>query len=68
MTTRAMQARRPYETPKLQSFGDVRDLTQAVLPVGMNGDGGRFLSKKVSVSDAVLKRSITAIAGGWYRR
>lgn len=68
MINKGPEGKMTYETPKLQSFGDVRDLTQAVLPVGMNGDGGGVLSKKVSVSDAVLKRSITPIAAGWYRR
>lgn len=46
MTTRAEPSRAPYETPRLEVYGDLAMLTQAVAKNSMNADGG--VSKKQS--------------------
>jgi len=37
--TDSSEAKKAYSTPSLQTYGDIRVLTQAVNPTGM-GDGG----------------------------
>ena len=32
--------KKPYETPKLSVYGDIRTITQQVEPSGHNSDGG----------------------------
>ncbi len=36
--TKAGSAKRPYRSPKLKEYGDIRAVTKALSPVGM-GDG-----------------------------
>jgi hypothetical protein len=41
MTVQAKSVqRKPYTPPKLNRFGDVRQLTRAAGPAGVNKDGG----------------------------
>ena len=36
--TKAARAKRPYRSPRLKEYGDIRAVTKALSPVGM-GDG-----------------------------
>ncbi len=36
--TKAAPAKRPYRSPRLKEYGDIRAVTKAISPVGM-GDG-----------------------------
>lgn len=47
--TRAAPAKRPYRSPTLKEYGDIRAVTKALSPAGM-GDGAKAgLAKSVAL-------------------
>jgi hypothetical protein len=48
LSEREGQGKKPFETPKLSVYGDIRDITQAVGKVG-NSDGGKGSMSKTGM-------------------
>ncbi len=40
LATKPVENRKAYHTPKLEDYGDVRDLTQTSINIGEPADGG----------------------------
>ena len=40
--------KKPYETPRLSVYGDIREITQQVQQEGMNSDGGGNTNQKTN--------------------
>jgi hypothetical protein len=39
-------AKKPYESPRLEVYGDIREVTDAVANMSSNADGGHGLTNK----------------------